>query len=202
MFRKKGYAIVVDHSKTKTMKQIKLILLLVLTAKLGFTQSSKVMNDSVLTKYKLEIQKESLKLKQELLKNDYLNDFDKQVSIDFQIDTFLIEKLHAKRISIDYSTAGITEATYDTEIEYDKLLNKYYQLLLKKLNDSDKEILKLSQRNWIQYRNSERKLNSEIAKDEYSGGGTMQRIFVASGYAEITKKRVIELYNYLTRFNE
>ena len=130
-----------------------------------------------------------------------MNDFDKQVSIDFQIDTFLIERLLSKRISIDYSTAGMTKAAYDAEIEYDKLLNKYYQILLKKLNDSDKDILKLSQRNWIQYRDSERKLNSEIAKDEYSGGGTMQRIIVASGYTEITKKRVIELYNYLSRFN-
>ena len=36
----------------------------------------------------------------------------------------------------------------------------------------------------------------------YSGGGTMQRIIVASGYFEITKKRVIELFGYLGRFNE
>ena len=117
-------------------------------------------------KYKQEIQKESIKLRQELLKKGYLSDFDKQVSIDFQIDTFVIEKLLSKRISIDYSTAGMTKATYDSEIEYDKLLNKYYQILIKKLNDSDKEILKQSQRNWIQYRDSERKLNNEIAKDD------------------------------------
>ena len=183
------------------MRQIKLILLFVITTTLGFAQTPVEISDADLVKYKQDIQKESLKLKQELLKKDYLNDFDKQVSIDFQIDTFLIERLLSKRISIDYSTAGMTKAAYDAEIEYDKLLNKYYQILLKKLNDSDKDILKLSQRNWIQYRDSERKLNSEIAKDEYSGGGTMQRIIVASGYTEITKKRVIELYNYLSRFN-
>jgi uncharacterized protein YecT (DUF1311 family) len=183
------------------MRQIKLILLFVITTTLGFAQSPVEISDADLVRYKQDIQKESLKLKQELLKKDYLNDFDEQVSIDFQIDTFLIERLLSKRISIDYSTAGMTKAAYDAEIEYDKLLNKYYQLLLKKLNDSDKDILKLSQRNWIQYRDSERKLNSEIAKDEYSGGGTMQRIIVASGYTEITKKRVIEIYSYLSRFN-
>jgi len=184
------------------MRQIRLILLFVIIAKIGYAQTPKEISDTDLAKYKQEIQKESLKLKQELLKKDYLNDFDKQISIDFKIDTFLIEKLLSKRISIDYSTAGMTKAAYDTEVEYDKLLNKYYQLLLKKLNDSDKEILKQTQRSWIQYRDSERKLNSEIAKDEYSGGGTMQRIIVASGYVEITKKRVIELYSYLTRFND
>jgi uncharacterized protein YecT (DUF1311 family) len=184
------------------MRHFQLILLFVFITQFGFAQSPREINDSELEKYKQEIQKESIKLQQELLKKDYLSDFDKQVSIDFQIDTFVIERLLSKRISIDYSTAGMTKATYDSEIEYDKLLNKYYQILIKKLNDSDKEILKQSQRNWIQYRNSERKLNNEIAKDEYSGGGTMQRIIVASGYFEITKKRVIELFGYLGRFNE
>ena len=184
------------------MKLIKLIFSFLITANLGFAQSPKEISDADLVKYKQEIQTESLKLKQELLKKDYSTDFDKQVSIDFQIDTFLIEKLLSKRISIDYSTPGITEAVYDSEIQYDKLLNKYYQSLLKKLKDSDKEILKRSQRNWIQYRDIERKLNSEIAKEEYSGGGTIQRIIVVSRYAEITKDRVIELFNYLSRFNE
>jgi hypothetical protein len=43
--------------------------------------------------------------------------------------------------------------------------------------------LKQSQRNWIKYRESERRLNAEIVKDEYSGGGTIQQIFIADGYA-------------------
>jgi len=41
-----------------------------------------------------------------------------------------------------------------------------------------------------------------IAKDVYSGGGTMQRIISASGYADITQKRVIALYGNLIRFNK
>ena len=184
------------------MKLIKLIFLFLIATNFGFAQSPKEISDADLVKYKQEIQKESLKLKQELLKKDYFSDFDKQVSIEFQIDTFLIENLISKRTSIDYSTRGLIEAEYDSEVEYDKLLNKYYQSLLKKLIDSDKEILKQSQRNWIQYRDSERKLNINISKDEYSGGGTIQGLNVTCRDAEITKNRVIELFNYLSRFIE
>ena len=184
------------------MKQIRMILLLMIVAKIGYAQSPKEISDSDLVRYKQEILQNALTLKQELLKKDYLSEFEKQIIIDFKIDTYLIEELLSKRISVDYSTAGMTNATYDAEVEYDKLLNKYFQLLLKKLKDSDKEILKQTQRNWIQYRDSERKLNIIISKDEYSGGGTIQSNIVAGGYLEITKKRVIELYDYLTRFNE
>lgn len=184
------------------MKHIELIFVFVLTTNLVFAQSPEGISDTVLIRYKQEIQKESQKLRQELLNKENLYDCDKQITVDFQIDTFLIERLLNKRVSSDYSTAAMTQAAYDSEKEYDKLLNKYYQLLLKKLNDSDKELLKQSQRNWIRYRESERKLNSEISKDEYSGGGTIQQIFIADGYAQITKKRVIELFYYLSRISE
>jgi hypothetical protein len=76
------------------------------------------------------------------------------------------------------------------------------QLLAKKLNKTDNEILKQSQRNLIQFIYTERKLNNLISKEDYLGGGTIQRIFVSSGYLDITKKRVLELYGYLTRFVE
>jgi uncharacterized protein YecT (DUF1311 family) len=181
------------------MKKIKLMLLLVTLTKLGFSQA---ISDKDLARYKQEIKHEAQKLKQELLQKDNIYDCDKQIVVNFQIDTFLIERLQAKIESIDNSTAGATQSLYGMEMEYDKLLNKYYQLLLKKLNDPDKELLEQSQRNWILYRDSERKFNAEIAKDEYSGGGSMQLIFIANHYADITKKRVFELFYYLTRIGK
>lgn len=184
------------------MKYILLILSFTLIAFSGFAQSPKEISNTDLAKLKQEIQNEAQKLRQQLMEEDYLSDFEKQISIDFQIDTFQIEKLLSKRTSIDYSTYGMTEAAYQTEAEYDRLLNKYYLLLLKKLDASDKEILKQSQRNWIQYRDSERKFNNILAKDQYSGGGTIQNVIVASEYVEITRKRVIEIFHYLTRFYE
>jgi uncharacterized protein YecT (DUF1311 family) len=90
-------------------------------------------------------------------------------------------------------------STLDANREYDKLLNKYYQLLLRSLNEEDKEILKKSQRNWIDFRDSELELNGVLMNDYYSGGGTIQRVFAAARVLELTRDRVIELYDYLNR---
>lgn len=182
------------------MKYIQFILIFTFITQVGYSQAPKVVSDSDMKLYNQEIEKESIKVRQQLLKKDYLNDFDKQITIDFQIDTLKIEQLLKKRINGDYSTAGMTSAVYDSEIEYDKLLNKYYNILIKKLKNSDKEILKQSQKNWLQFRDSERKLNSEIAKSDYSGSGTIQGNIVAVQYLELTKSRTLDLYHYLSRF--
>lgn len=179
------------------MKLIKLIFLFLITTNLAFAQTPRYIEDANLVKYKQEIEKEALKLKQELLKKDRISDSDK-LQIDFQIDTLMIERFVSKRASIG-GTLDVIAAVYDSGIEYDKLLNKYYKLLHKRLNDSDKEILKQAQRNWIQYRDSESKLNDVIYKEEYSGFGTVLDILVTSRNAEITKNRVFELFDYLSR---
>lgn len=180
------------------MKLIKLFFLFLITTNLAFAQTPRYIEDANLVKYKQEIEKEALKLKQELLKKDRISDFDK-LQIDFQIDTLMIERFVSKRTSIGDGTLGLIAAVHDSGIEYDILLNKYYKLLLKRLEDSDKEILKQAQRNWIQYRDSENKLNSLMSDEEYSGGGTIQGILYTSRDAEITKNRVFELYDYLSR---
>ena len=77
------------------MKQIKLIFLFLITTNLGFALTPREIIEANLVKYKEEIQKEALKFKQELLKKDYLSDFDK-LKINFQIDTLLIERFVSK----------------------------------------------------------------------------------------------------------
>lgn len=168
-------------------------------SRLGFSQA---ISDTDIAGYKQEIQAESQKLRQELLQKDNPYDCNIQMVVNFQIDTFLIERFQAKMESIDESTAGICQSLYNLEADYDKLLNKYYQMLLKKLNNEDKKLLKQSQLNWLSYRDSERELNNEIAKEEYSGGGSMQLTFIAYHYADITKKRVFELFHYLNRISK
>ncbi len=140
-------------------------------------------------------------LKHDLEQKEYLSDFEKEISISFQLDTFRIEKQLQKNIEKDSSTAGMVQAAYDAEKNYDLLLNKYYQVLLNKLNASDREALKLAQRNWVYFRDSERKLSNGLVKEEYSGGGSLQRLVVAADYLDLTKKRVVDLHKYLLRFN-
>ena len=182
------------------MKYIQIIIILVFAHQFGFAQSPKEITEADLKKLQQEIEKEVVKVRKQLTAKEYSSDFDKQITVDFKIDTLRIEKLFSKKLEIDYSTAGMVNASYEAEIEYDKLLNKYYQILIKKLDPVDKEIFRKSQKNWIAFRDSERKFNSAISKDEYSGGGTMQRIIVASGYLEITKKRLFEIVDYLNKF--
>jgi uncharacterized protein YecT (DUF1311 family) len=155
--------------------------------------------DADLKKINQKIDFEAAKVHKKLLDKAYDSDFQKLATIEFQTDTLRIEMMLVAKMDIDYSTPGITQAAYDAELDYDKLLNKYYQLLMKRLADPDKETLKQSQRAWVQFRDVERKLNGALSKDQYSGGGTMQQITEANEYLWITKKRVIELFGHVSR---
>ncbi len=181
------------------MKKIFVLLMMSVIFQLNYAQSPREINDDELAKYQKEIRLDAIKLRQKLSKEEYDESLNKEFSIEFQIDTFCIERLLEKRIAINYSTAGIIRATYEAEMEYDKLLNKYYLMVLKRLKATDKPVLKQAQRNWILFRDSERIFNSSISKDEYSGGGTMQRVLVSNRNFEMTRERVFELIDYLKR---
>ncbi len=122
-----------------------------------------------------------------------------QLEKDFYIDTFYAEHLWQIEMEEDMSTMGMVSATQNAEANYDKLLNKYYKKLLTILNTADKDKLKASQRNWVKFRDAEKELNYTLYKEEYSGGGTIHKIFVAHKNLNITKTRVSELYNLLNR---
>jgi uncharacterized protein YecT (DUF1311 family) len=120
----------------------------------------------------------------------------------YEKDTFLLNGLLTYQLDADYSTHGMVNALMDYEAGYDALMNKYYKLLMKKLGADDREILRKSQRNWLALRDSERELSALLTEDNYSGGGTIQRLFYADWYADFTKHRVEELIDYLVRFSE
>ena len=118
---------------------------------------------------------------------------------NFVIDTFKIEERQRLKLDIDYTTSGMINSTINANKEYDKLLNKYYQILLRSLKKEDQQILRQSQRNWLKFRDSELKLNSTLTDTYYSGGGTIQGVIEASRITELTRNRVIELYHYISR---
>jgi len=149
--------------------------------------------EKIITETNLEAEK----LKDSLVKHQSDGYFNPALAIEFGIDTFRIERIQERKMDLDYSTAGMLRASYEGLAEYDKLLNKYYKTLLAKLNSEDKEKLKKTQRNWIEYRDSEIELIGIMSDDEYSGGGTIQRLVVASRIQYFTKQRVITLFDYL-----
>ena len=116
----------------------------------------------------------------------------------FKVDTFMIERYIDLRMETDYSTHGMNQTMYEAEKRYDKLLNKYYKVLLGKLQGEDKKVLIETQKSWITFKNNEIKLISTFYSDKYTGGGTMYSNIRVGSVFEITKKRAIELALYMS----
>lgn len=118
---------------------------------------------------------------------------------EFRQDTARVEQSVRDMLDKDYSTAGMVKANVLLETEYDKLLNKYYKLLYKSLNDKGKTTLKITQRNWLKLRDSDQALVRTLVANQYkdTGGGSIWGI-IGSGYrADIIRRRVFELFDYL-----
>ena len=167
---------------------------ILLALSLSYIKSSAQLSDPDLNKIKSQIETESKTLKVRLTKNASDIFF-----IEFQLDTFKIERGIDLKNDLDYPTLGMIQATNQAIAEYDILLNKYYKLLLSKLEPHDKVILQEAQRNWIKFRDSEVVLINLMSEDKYSGGGTIQGVIDSDAFLKITRSRVFELANHLTR---
>lgn len=170
--------------------------LLTLTAGHAIAQYKKAVEitPKVLMEIKAAVEKQLPAYKNDLIKKDV----DKFLSADqiaFSVDTFRINKIREKRMDLDFTTAGMNDATYAMADDYDKLMNKYYNKLLKSLKSDDKKILINAQRAWLAYRDAEGKLIGTIT-GEYSGGGTMQTNIASSDYAVIIVKRTVTIFQY------
>ena len=71
--------------------------------------------------------------------------------------TYPLDKKYQACVESDGSTPGILECISNATKEWDKELNKYYKLLLGKLNQSQQSSLRESQRQWLAYQEKETK---------------------------------------------
>ena len=156
------------------------------------SESPKEVTPEILKKIKVEVEKEVVKFRQSLAKDESIT----KTLLDFQTDTFRINRINDASQEVDYSTPGISIAIYEMGKSYDLLLNKYYNKLLKQLKGSDKNVLIKAQRAWLAYQKLEQDLIGTLSKTEYSGGGTMQSNIRASQYTELIIKRTSELFWY------
>lgn len=145
-------------------------------------------------KLKLEVEKDVPQLRQRLEKAKQ-----NAVHIEFALDTFRIERFIDKWLELDYRDFGMSEAAYTGAELYDGLLNKYFRKLLTVLKEEDKKTLQQAQRAWLAFRDSETKLVGTISKEEYAGGGTMQRLTESSMYLDRVRRRTIELFDHYVR---
>jgi uncharacterized protein YecT (DUF1311 family) len=154
--------------------------------------SPKEVTPEILKKIKIEVEKKVEKFRQTLSKDESVT----KSLLEFQTDTFRINRINDASQEVDYSTPGISGAIYEMAKSYDILLNKYYNKLLKQLKGNDKNVLIKAQRAWLAYQKLEQDLIGTLSKEEYSGGGTIQSNIRASQYAELIIKRTAELFWY------
>ena len=175
------------------MKQIVLLTTLFVAMHFAYGQNDgpREITPQDLQKINKEIEKQIPVFKQNLAKRELTID-----QIEFSLDTFRIEQLVSKRMDIDYSTIGMNATVIEKTASYDKLMNMYYNKLLKVLKPEDKQTLVAAQRAWIAYRDAEAKLIGAMTKEEYSGGGTIQSMIATGSYSDLVIKRTLEIFNY------
>ncbi|WP_445456413.1 lysozyme inhibitor LprI family protein [Flavobacterium sp. HNIBRBA15423] len=174
------------------MKHFLLSMILCFLGNIALGQNSpKEISPEILKKIKAEVETQVPTLKLKLSKQELNAD-----EIEFKIDTFRIETIASKRIEIDYSTTGMNISVDEMTIAYDKLMNKYYNKLMKLLKPEDKKVLITAQKAWLVFRDAELNLIGTMTDDDYSGGGTIQSNIRVGLYSSLVVERTIEIFNY------
>jgi uncharacterized protein YecT (DUF1311 family) len=178
------------------MKGSLLLLAYLMVSTIVCAQQPASVAPAIATKINAEMEKQLPALMVRLEKNngERTDKFDE--AIQFGVDTFKIEYFFRRSMDFDYSTYGMNKATSDATAKYDALMNKYYKLLSAKLKPADRATLLAAQRSWLAYRDNETKLYSMLAKEEYSGGDTIQSTIGVSRYFDMVKARVLALFQY------
>ena len=98
------------------------------------------------------------------------------------------------------NTMGEIECYYDAAIKLDTLIDKYYHILFKKLDKSDRYKLKVSQDKWLQYYHAESKFiySAFYTWSNFSkyGHGREAAIDQAQWRYELARKRLVDLIKY------
>ncbi len=165
----------------------------------SFSQPESSTLDSLKREWKIELSEFVTNHPEDFAELNEYSVFSDTIFNMFQKDTFIVETIYARQLAYDGSTMGLNQSSIACEKEYEILLNKYYQLLLAKLSKEDRKVLIADQKAWLKFREQDRKLNTLIIKEKYSGGGTIQLLIHSSQYLYITKSRVNELVQYLIR---
>lgn len=181
------------------MKHLLLVISVAMFAFSAVSQLSVPELDSLKKIWKIDLEQQVVDKGIGQYDKEFSNTFADSLFAQFQIDTFMVEGVYGYQLAADVSTYGSNRATKDCEASYDQLLNKYYNVLLKKLNKEDRKQLIAAQSAWSKFRDAEREVNSLLVKSEYSGGGTIQQLIHSSQNLYITKMRVFELVGYLIR---
>lgn len=139
----------------------------------------------------LNINKDVQKLKLNLTKQSFHKE-----RVRFMVDTFKIVEIRKRKMEYLYSTQEMNQLVNEELIEFDKLMNYYYNKLMSRLDKEDKEILVSAQKAWIEFRDKEINLCSALRTEKYSGGGSIQSTIFTGLKCELTRNRMNELFEH------
>jgi uncharacterized protein YecT (DUF1311 family) len=175
------------------MKHLYLLVVLLSMRLLSAAQMDgpKEITPAILQKITLEAEKVTAAFRKTLTSDEWSAD-----RAEFCADTFKINLIVSKRMDIDFTTVGMNHTVMESTAAYDRLMNKYYNKLIKLLKPEDKKILVAAQKAWLAFRDAEHKLIGITRKEEYSGGGTIQTNIAVGMYASLVETRTFEIFNY------
>lgn len=173
------------------MKHI-FITLFLFSSLTGFSQNDpKEVTPDILKKIVAEADKEVAEYRKTMKTEDKTTE-----AIAFEVAKHRLFLIMEKKVAIDYTTYGMNKAAGEHADGYDKLMNLYYNKLLKLLSSEDKKILIKAQKAWLAFRDAEGEMITMMMKEEYSGGGTIQTNIATGNYSSMIIQRTEEIFNY------
>jgi hypothetical protein len=160
--------------------------------KTSFAQSNSAsMSESLMFEAKLKAEK----FKQRLEADNQLT----AEETKYAVDTFYFNAIYQIKNTTNSCPECIYEHMCELYNKYDSMSATYENLILAKLNPNDQVVLRATIKNWNTFKESEKKLQALIFKDEYHNNSSVQRYLSALGYLHTSKFRLSELAN--TYFN-
>lgn len=175
-----------------------IFLFFILPSSTLFSQVSDSEMENLKNKWRVDLRAKGHDLAAEYLRHDGVSDFSDSIVRLFLEDTFVVENLLTKQLQKESSTLGINKANLACASEYEKLVDKYYMILLSKMTGGDKELLVSWQNSWKSTMEEERKLIGKLMQEEYSGGGSIQSITYTQRLMNAQKDHVLILIDYLS----
>ena len=178
--------------RLNNMKLLYLSFLLFLIFPAIFSQETSLTNSSI----KEDLKNEEVRMREILSKGYNGNKLIKEKTIEFSIDTFLIEKELELKLNIVSNLFDKELALNDAVYAYNRLVGKYLDLLNEYLDEADQNAIKQSQMSWLEYKRHEFGLLENIARKPYPGGKEIDDLYITHRVKELNKSRVRELCRY------
>lgn len=163
-----------------------------------YSQISDSEMETLKAKWRVDLRARGHELSLKTERREGMSDFSDSIRRQFLEDTFVVENLLQKQLDKEATTLGINKANLACASEYEKLVDQYFNVLLSKMKDEDKDLAISSQKDWKSLMEKERTLAGKLMQEEYSGGGSIHSIEYTDRLMMQQKNRLLTLIDYLT----